>query len=86
METKVEFRKIRNRATKEMEIIAIFVGEDWDADGREVASYMHIGQHGGCEKALVKRLKFATEAEYAPLKQELERRYDYRLKVLNKAA
>lgn len=84
--TRVEFRKSRNPYTKEMEVVAIFVDENWDTDGKEFACYMHYGQHSGCDKAWAKHLRFATVEEYTPLKQELERCFDYQFKVLNKAA
>ena len=84
--TDVEFRKVRNPYTKEIEVIAIFVKEDWDYAGNEFASYMHVGQHGGADKVWAKRLRFASESEYTPLKNELENIVGYRLNVLNKAA
>lgn len=84
--TDVEFRKVRNPYTKESEVIAIFVKENWDYEGKEFASYMHVGQHSGASKVWAKRLRFASKAEYTPLKNELENIVGYRLNVLNKAA
>lgn len=84
--TDVEFRKVRNPYTKESEVIALFVKEDWDYEGKQFASYMHNGQHSGAEKVWAKRLRFASKAEYTPLKDELENIVGYRLNVLNKAA
>lgn len=47
---------------------------------RMKVSYEHYGQHGGCHLDYVKDSKKATEAEYLPLKQELES-IGYTLKV-----
>lgn len=46
-------------------------------------SYMHIGQHGAADCAFVLSVsRAATEAEYAPLKTELENYpYEYRLTI-----
>ena len=84
--TRVQFRKCRNPYTKKAEVIAVFVDEDWDEQGKEFACYMHNGQHSGCEKVWAKRQQFATEAEYKDLKDELERCFDYRFEVITRKA
>jgi len=53
------------------EIIAIFPTEKWDFSGN-VASYMHIGQHGGASIDLLKELSDANAHERIDLKKELE--------------
>lgn len=53
-------------------VIAVFPDEKWDAKGN-LASYMHIGQHGACSPDIASITRPATEAQYAPLLQELQR-------------
>lgn len=69
--TDVIFRKWKDDG----QIIAIFPHEDWNLEGTECASYMHIGQHSGCEyQFVINRTVPATEAEYKELFEELEER------------
>ena len=65
--TPVIFRKFNDDGS----ILAIFPTIDWD--GIHVSSYQLIGQHGACSLSLAYQgTKPASEAEYAPLKRELE--------------
>lgn len=64
--TTVVFRKFDDG-----EVIALFPNEKWDIDGREIASYMHYGQHGGASPELIRKLKKATLKEYKDLYDEL---------------
>jgi hypothetical protein len=59
----VTFRKIKN------EVIAIFPTEKWTYN--TLASYMHVGQHGGCT-LFFKDFKKCKEKDYLPLLQELK--------------
>lgn len=73
----VIFKKIED------EIIAIFPFEIWNR--YEVASYMHVGQHGGCDWLLPYELRTATPKEYADLLSELKSIYDdCRIEVLKR--
>lgn len=47
--------------------------------------YAHLGQHGACSLGWYRTTKLATEAEYAPLKAELERQ-GYTLKIRKRAS
>jgi hypothetical protein len=77
--TIVQFRKF-----KDGQVIAIFPEMQSSPEGYQCGSYMHIGQHGGCDPIDLKFITTpATEAEYAPLKQELER-IGYRLRVVER--
>jgi hypothetical protein len=76
VDTVVVFRKFKDVGS----IIALFPFELADTKGN-CSSYMHVGQHGaadyaGCIRASVP----ATEAEYLPLKRELES-IGYKLRV-----
>jgi len=52
------------------EIIALFPEEEWSRGS--VASYEHVGQHGGANyTAVIKGSRKATPHEYADLKEEL---------------
>lgn len=75
--TDVIFRKWEDDG----QIIAIFPHEDWNLDGTECASYMHIGQHSGCDYKCVLMLTVpATSEEYKELYDELTGR-GYNLQV-----
>ena len=72
----IVFKKIKNK------VIAIFPFEKWNRNSLELASYMHIGQHGGCDWSLPYELRNATPNEYAELLDELRGVYDnYNIKV-----
>lgn len=62
------------------EILAIFPREVWDNEGN-VASYLHIGQHGACDPEHIFKQPLATFSEYEALKTELES-IGYNLNVL----
>lgn len=64
--TKVVFKKF-----PEGDVIALFPDEIFDQQGN-IASYMHVGQHGAASPALIQELEDASVDEYAPLKMELE--------------
>lgn len=68
-ETRVVFRK-----WSDGQVIAFFPGDETYrlSHGTACGSYMHIGQHGEADTALMDRLKPATPEEYASLKAELE--------------
>ena len=53
------------------DVIALFPGES--VGGGHINSYQHVGQHGGASPSLIKELRKATHAEYAPLRAELKR-------------
>ena len=64
----VAFRKFEDG-----DIIAVFLDNNYKKEsGGFYLSYMHNGQHGDCSPKLIEELEIATEAEYAPLKKELE--------------
>ncbi len=65
------------------EVIALFP-EHPGSNEYEVASFMHIGQHGDASQDIMSHTKAATPAEYADLKRELEQGYGYKLKVAHK--
>ena len=66
--TNVIFRKWKDDG----QIIALFPHEDWNLEGNECASYMHIGQHSGCEYQFVLMQTVpATREEYDELYSEL---------------
>lgn len=62
-------------------VIALF--PELDAGRGLCLSFEHLGQHGGADYSLViAQTRPATEAEYAPLRRELEGApYHYRLQV-----
>lgn len=66
MPTKVVFRKF-----KDGDVIALFPRIPADISGYHCESYMHIGQHGAADPAIVTRTKPATKTEYTPLLKEL---------------
>jgi hypothetical protein len=66
LEIPVVFRKFSNGA-----IIALF--PTFDDGNYRVASYMHVGQHGGADyDVVVSSTKIASESEYRELFQELQ--------------
>ena len=78
--TRVVFRVFTGRNGGDL--IALF--PDLKGWGRgECDSYQHIGQHGAADyNSVILGSRPATEAEYAPLKAELEAApYRYRLQV-----
>ena len=68
MATKVIFRKFGDG-----DVIALFPELSGTGDVDTCASYMHVGQHSAASVRLVADTRPATEEDYAPLKQELER-------------
>lgn len=68
-QTRVIFRTWRDTG----EVIALFPDEPWGYGG-EVASYLHVGQHGGVSYPhVIAATRAATEEEIAPLRAELTR-------------
>ena len=68
MKTKVIFRKFEDE-----EVIAIFPEESFDDKYSDLCmSYMHIGQHGACSKAIIHELRQTITSEYIDLYKELE--------------
>lgn len=61
------------------EVIALFPGVIWA--NNQIASYMHVGQHGGASRILIADLRKAKKAEYMPLYNELEN-IGYNLQVM----
>ncbi len=62
------------------DVIALFPNEYWG--GGSIASFQHVGQHGGASHDLIHELRPATRAEYRDLKRELEGApYNYRLRL-----
>ncbi len=67
------------------DVIALFPTIPSDYAGREVQSYMHVGQHGGADLlGVIHGTRRATPAEYTPLKRELES-IGYKLRVYSRA-
>ncbi len=83
--TKVIFRKFTDKESKitTNNIIAIFPElEYFDYKSLTKMSYMHIGQHGGCEITHINDVTtFAYTWEYSALKSELES-IGYNLNIL----
>jgi len=52
-------------------VVAVMPYEIFDRHGN-MTSYARVGQHSPCSPGYVKKIKTATEAEYAELKKELE--------------
>ena len=75
MKDQVTFRKFEDN-----EVIALFPNIEWDTQGN-IASYMHIGQHGGASPELFTDLDKASEEESQALKTELES-IGYKLEVI----
>lgn len=84
-QTKVIFRRLKKG---QKEVIALFpeIHDSEDANETDVLSYMHVGQHGEANIALINRItRPATPSEYADLKRELESPpYEYKLKVVKR--
>ena len=59
------------RVFPEGDVIALFPNDR--IGGGQINSYQRLGQHGGASPALLKDLRKATRAEYAPLLAELKR-------------
>lgn len=66
--TRVTFRKFTDVND---ELLAVFL-DSHDARKEEYNSYMFAGQHAPCDDKLDVFTTPATEAEYAPMKRELE--------------
>lgn len=78
--TKVIFRMMRG------EIIALFPADAGNSNPSTCSSYMHIGQHGAADPALVVEYsRLATRKEYAPLATELSR-IGYRLRIATRCS
>ncbi|MEQ8547647.1 MAG: hypothetical protein RIC03_07040 [Cyclobacteriaceae bacterium] len=56
----------------EGEIIAVFPFEVWNRQSKTIASYMHIGQHGGACPQLMRTLPTAKDEDFKSLLKELE--------------
>ena len=68
MKTKVIFRKFFDE-----EVIAIFPEEPYDDIHSDLCmSYMQVGQHGACSKAIIYELRQPITSEYIDLYKELE--------------
>lgn len=78
--TKVIFRKFK---TNNGEVIALFPELPGTNDICTCLSYMHTGQHSAASVDLSSVTVKATEAEYMPLKKELET-IGYNLEVINR--
>lgn len=79
-ETPVIFRKFGKNDG--YAVIALFPTIPDAYSGPSFGSYMHVGQHSGCNPDIVSITKLATPEEYEDLKRELESEpYGYRLKV-----
>ncbi len=79
MKTKVIFRKFPDG-----EVIAIFPEESYDDIHSDLCmSYMQVGQHGACSKAIIHELSqpITSESEYIDLYKELES-IGYELEVI----
>ena len=66
-----EKTKVVFRVFSDGQIIALFPGEVWNASG-DIASYMHIGQHGAASRGVVDVTRLATPTQSNALKNELE--------------
>lgn len=81
--TTIVFRMVTYARKEAPELLALFPYERWDNRGHH-GCYARIGQHGGCHyRSMIKRSRPATEAEYTPLKRELEN-IGYNLKIISK--
>jgi len=82
--TRVLFRKLKDNGS----IIALFPDLNYqsgNANFGNIMSYMHVGQHGEADRALLRNrslLVTATKEEYADLLAELKER-GYLPKVIN---
>jgi hypothetical protein len=68
------------RAFPEGDVIALFPQDHQDRRAGMINSYQHLGQHGEASRRLIKELRRASPAEYAPLLTELES-IGYRLRI-----
>ena len=66
--TKVIFRKFADDG----DVIAVFPEIPNDRFGSQCLSYMHVGQHSGCDPFIADFTVPATQNEHAGLKRELE--------------
>ena len=79
--TRVVFRRYSDG-----QIIALFPDVPWSGRWGEVASYMHIGQHGAADYShVVTTTKPASEKEYTGLLNELRRVGYNHIKVIKLA-
>lgn len=85
-ETRVLFRWWKGGVGDEPSLIALFPDDPGDMNPVTCASFQHVGQHGAARLHwIISSSRPATEAEYAPLKRELESApYFYRLKVMKR--
>ena len=68
------------------DLFALFPTDPADIDGRYCGCYQHVGQHGSADyHGCIANSRPATEAEAAPLLEEL-RRTGYNLRVIRRAA
>lgn len=72
---------VKFKVFEDGEVIALFPDEAWQPGA--IASYQHIGQHGGASPELMTDLEDATLAEYKSLLAELESIGYEHLHVLN---
>lgn len=80
--TPVVFRKTRRKG-EDQEVFAFF--PDADVCFGRILCYSHFGQHSEADYAFCsKGCCKCSEAEYAPLKKELEEQFGYVLKVLRR--
>lgn len=72
--TRVIFRSFTEygTATDPDGVIALFPDEQHDRTGRTIDSYMHHGQHGAADPALIATLYTTTPTQRAPLVAELQ--------------
>lgn len=75
------------RVFKTGDVIALFPMEPATTDGRYITSYMHIGQHSAADyHGVIGDTRPATEAEYTPLRKELESApYGYTFQIAKRA-
>jgi hypothetical protein len=64
----VQFRKFKGDYNNQVTAVFPYVTETMT----DVACYAHVGQHSSCSWNYASMSTPATEAEYAPLKKELE--------------
>lgn len=80
--TEVQFRILKG------EVIAVFPYEIYNIGGKNktptVNSYMHNGQHSGCDWNINNFTKKATPEQYTSLLNELESNFGYNLKVIQR--
>lgn len=81
-ETPVVFRQERR---KDGHVTAVFPCEPFTTAGHTMSCYVHVGQHGECDRGWYNKTRPARPDEYADLRKELESApYGYRLKVYQK--